>query len=92
VVHRSIQQDKEKKSEAFEIFQNCESGGATEQFLSKTPLLNIFLTVRPIFTSNKPIDSAKEGRKNLTYHYFAVFPSRGAWEQFLSKTSLSNNF
>jgi hypothetical protein len=39
---------------------NFQSRGAREQFLPQTPLLNDFLTVRPIFINNTPIDSAKQ--------------------------------
>jgi hypothetical protein len=49
------------KSSNFPKFQ---SRGARQHFFSKTLLLNNFLTVRPIFTSNTPIHSAKQGKQN----------------------------
>jgi hypothetical protein len=42
-------------------FARFHSRGAREEFSSESPLLNNFLTVRPIFTINIPIDSGWQG-------------------------------
>jgi hypothetical protein len=72
-------------------FLKFHSRGAREQFFSKTPLLNNFLTVWPIFTSDTLVDSGKQGKQNEIIK-FSKFHSRGAREQFSWKTPLLNNF
>jgi hypothetical protein len=72
-------------------FSKFHSRGAREQFLSETPLLKNFSTVRPIFTSDTTIKSTKQGEQTEIIE-FSKFLSRGAREHFLSKTPFLDSF
>jgi hypothetical protein len=51
-------------------FSKFQLRAAREHSFSKTKLLNNFLIVRPIFTSNTPIDLVKQGEQTESFEIF----------------------